>query len=414
MLDDSHKRLPGIRAPRIPQPSNLRPSPRKSTSTGERLASARDRTSIYAAALSNEMSEEERTQMRKELKERFSPGARPMPTTLQGLTSLANERIEDAIARGQFKNIPRGKGKQVERDYNASSPFLDTTEYFLNKIIQKQEIVPPWIEKQQELVKSVASFRGRLRNDWKRHAARMIASKGGSLKSQIRRAQAYALAEERVNPLQPKVENLSKIDSQGNLSTVTVQETPLQPSSAVALPAEASAEEEAQPAAPTNTSPIITNTETPAKAATSSPQTHPIITTTTTSPQTNSTSPHPSNPAQPVLPSPHPFRDPTWLTTESAYHTLALTTLNNLTRSYNLIAPQLAQKPYLSLSRELARCYADIAPLLADEIRVRAQRPVRIETDDDDDDGEGRRGRKRGVLERLEVGGGGRVMRRGG
>lgn len=306
MLDDGHKRLPGIRAPRIPQVSNLRPSPRKSTSPGERLANARDRTSIYAAAISNEMSEEERTQMRKELKERFSPASRPMPTTLQGLTSLANERIEDAIARGQFKNLPRGKGKQVERDYNASSPFLDTTEYFLNKIIQKQEIVPPWIEKQQELVKSVASFRGRLRNDWKRHAARTIASKGGSLESQIRRAQAYALAEERVNPLRPKIENLSKIDSQGNLSNVTVQETLSQPSE-TAFPAAATAGSgeggEEQPASHTNTSLVITITETPAEAATSSPLAHSP--TTTIFPQTNPTSSpsltSPSIPTPPIL-----------------------------------------------------------------------------------------------------------------
>jgi hypothetical protein len=41
--------------------------------------------------------------MRKELKERFTPGARAMPNSIRGLAALANERIEDAIARGQFK-----------------------------------------------------------------------------------------------------------------------------------------------------------------------------------------------------------------------------------------------------------------------------------------------------------------------
>lgn len=393
MLDDSHKRLRGTRPPRTPQPTNLRPKPKKSASTGERLANARDRTSIYAAALSNEMSEEERNQMRKELQERFSPGARPMPTTLQGLTSLANERIEDAIARGQFKNIPRGKGKNVERDYNASSPFLDTTEYFMNKIIQKQEIVPPWIEKQQELVKSVASFRGRLRNDWKRHAARTIASRGGTLESQIRRAQAYALAEERVNPHQTKVEELSKIDSQGNLSTVTVKETPASPAAEsaqeAATPAESTQEE--APQIPTHhTTSTITITETAAEAAaaassssssSSPPQTPHPYTTASIENDTNS----PPQPApistslplqqdKPLLPT-LPFRDPTWESSEKAYHTLAINTLNSLTRSYNLMAPSLAQKPYHSLMRELNRCYADVAPVLADEIRQRAQAP---------------------------------------
>ncbi|KAF7511930.1 hypothetical protein GJ744_003163 [Endocarpon pusillum] len=400
MLDDSHKRLRGIRAPRVPQPTNLRPRPKKSTSTGERLANARDRTSIYAAALSNEMSEGERNQMRKELQERFSPGARPMPTTLQGLTSLANERIEDAIARGQFKNIPRGKGKNVERDYNASSPFLDTTEYFMNKIIQKQEIVPPWIERQQELVKSVASFRGRLRNDWKRHAARMIASKGGTLESQIRRAQAYALAEENVNPPQSKVEELSKIDSQGNLSTVAVKETP-------PPPVPESAQEEAPLSAAHHTiTSTITITETSAEAAASSPASSPPQTphSLTTTSETHTAPPPPPPPPPPPQPTststPPPNRSSpaTPSATQAGNPANAPTTTwpshpQHLTRSYNLMAPSLAQKPYYSLTRELNRCYADVAPLLADEIRQRAQAPrVKVEE---------AIGQGGGVLERL-------------
>src|SRR5436853_1608427 len=145
MLHDRHKR---IRFPRTQSPPYnviAKPPPTRKTSAGQRLANARDKTSVYALAQQVDMTEEEREKMRKELKERFLPAARSMPTTLQGLTSLANEKIEDAIARGQFSNIPRGKGMNVERDYNANSPFLDTTEYFMNKIIQKQEIVPPWI-----------------------------------------------------------------------------------------------------------------------------------------------------------------------------------------------------------------------------------------------------------------------------
>ena len=49
------------------------------------------------------MSDEERDKLRQELKDRFTPGARAMPNSIRGLAALANERIEDAIARGQFK-----------------------------------------------------------------------------------------------------------------------------------------------------------------------------------------------------------------------------------------------------------------------------------------------------------------------
>lgn len=357
MLDDSKKRIrvPGTRSP--PRNVNLKPQPKKKTSTGQRLANARDKTSIYALAQQVDMTEEEREKMRKELKERFSPAARPMPTTLQGLTSLANERIEDAIARGQFRNIPRGKGTNVERDYNANSPFLDTTEYFMNKIIQKQEIVPPWIEKQQELVKLVSSFRSRLRNDWKRHAARSISSKGGSVDEQIRRALAFALAEEKHNPKEVKVERLSEIDSDGTLSTVTVMEKP-------DLSVTASRD---------NSQATITVTETSPEEAPSAEDAKPMTSDEISARPSASNSSLSEQP--PIVPMAYPFRDPQWERAENAYHTLAINELNSLTRSYNLMAPKIAQKPYYTLSRELARCFADVAPILADEIAQRARAP---------------------------------------
>src|SRR5262249_43938215 len=51
-----------------------------------------------------------------------------------------------------------------------------------------------------------------------------IASKGGSLDDQVRRAQSFALAEEKTSPKQVKGERICKIDSQGNLSIVTLTE----------------------------------------------------------------------------------------------------------------------------------------------------------------------------------------------
>lgn len=317
-------------------------------SQGQRLANARDRTSVYALSRDSNLTEEEKEQMRKQLKERFTSGARPMPASIQGLAALANERIEDAIARGQFKNIPRGKGTNIERDYTASSPFLDTTEYFMNKIIQKQEIVPPWIEKQQELIKAAQIFRSRLRADWKRHAARVIASKGGSLEAQVKRAEAYVTAEAANNPKAPEFESLSEIDNEGKISQVTVTETPT-------------------PSSPTEDAKITVSED----LASSSP---PVDLVHPTSP-----SPSPKTPMPTTLPP--PFRDPAWQSLEHAYHTLAISSLNSLTRSYNLLAPDLAKKPYFSLPRELSSCFADIAPQLPDEIRERARAPARVKVE---------------------------------
>ncbi|KAI9875843.1 MAG: hypothetical protein M1830_007914 [Pleopsidium flavum] len=372
MLNDAHKPLQGTGPPKIPTPRGLpvnvdlrrRSTPKKSS--GERLANARDRTSIYALSQDPSMTDKEREQMRKQLKERFTAGARPMPTSMQGLAALANERIEDAIARGQFKNIPRGKGKNIERDYTASSPFLDTTEYFMNKIIQKQDIVPPWIEKQQELVQQAARFRGRLRAEWKRHAARVISSKGGSLQAQIKRAAAYAAAEAAINPRAKKVEALNEIDSEGEIARVTVTEIPL-PSSEEETSKITVTEELAAPSsAPPTVSTAHPSQSLPTSAApTGSAPPDP----------TANTSPAASITEAPPPTAPHPFRDPIWEGNERSYHTLAITSLNNLTRSYNLMAPDLAKKPYFSLDRELRSCFADVAPQIPHAIKERASAP---------------------------------------
>lgn len=308
MLDDASK---PIRMPyKIPQPINLSPAPKPKKSRGHRLAEAKERTSTYTLSRAPGFSEEEREDMRRTMRENLSPGAYNMPISISGLSSLANERIEDAIARGQFDKIRRGKGVNTETDHNANSAFIDTTEYFMNKIIQKQEIVPPWIEKQQQLATEISRFRGRLRADWRRHAAMLIASKGGELDVQMKRAKAYAAAETRLADKAKLEKALGKDQS----------------------------------ASETSTEPSVndTNEESTENLA--------------------------------HLP---PLRDPSYLAIESAYHELAVKQINSLARSYNLMAPRSAHKPYINLERELNACYAEVAPGLAEEIKRRATERVR-------------------------------------
>ncbi|KAL4973508.1 hypothetical protein BDW66DRAFT_102187 [Aspergillus desertorum] len=321
MLDDSKKPL---RTPyKIPQthqpgPIDTRPTPKPPRHPGLRIADAKERTATYTLSKSEDASETEREAMRREMRERFTPGARPMPATLQGLTSLANERIEDAVARGLFDKIKRGKGVGTQTDYNANSAFIDTTEYFMNKIIQKQEIVPPWIEKQQELAREVDRFRQRLRVEWRRHAARLIASQGGSLETQMRRAEAYAAAE---------VRQVARVELEKAFR---------------------------------DTESTSNNTDTNSNTSASSP-----------SSQDSSSSEALHFP---------PLRDPQYISNERSFLELSIKTINALARSYNLQAPQVAQKPYLNLERELASCYADVAPSLAEEIKRRATEKVRQPT----------------------------------
>jgi hypothetical protein len=220
-----------------------------------------------------------------------------------------------------LQNIPRGKG--VERDTRADNPFVDTTEYIMNKMIQRQAIVPPWIEKQQELVKAAHVFRARLRNDWKRHAARTIASRGGTLEERMVLADRYAEAEKVYNPKKRPVEQIS-------VPTNVVEDL------AMIKPAPATQLRDVQPAQEA-----------------------------------------PPDSKIPPTPLPALFRLTEWEAAEMSYLQLSIDNLNSLTRSYNLMAPDLAKKPYFSLERELNSCYADVAPQLAGAIKERATRPTK-------------------------------------
>ncbi|KAK5136059.1 hypothetical protein LTR08_004109 [Meristemomyces frigidus] len=353
MLTDAHKPMRvSPKVPGIGPPGNIDTGrPKSRAATGVRIANAREKTSIYSYLKDPSMSEAEREKLREEMKQRFQPGGRA-PATVQGLANLANERIEDAIARGQFKNLPRGK--KIERDYNASSPFIDTTEYFMNKIIQKQDIVPPWIEKQQEVVSTATKFRSRLRTDWRRHVARTIASKGGGLEKQMRLAEEYAFAEACANPLKKEVEHVNTVDSEGHLSQVTLAgELKSNPG-----------DDSAAPETKIEVMEQFVNDE-----GTLEPPEEQI--TITAEPQSVSTSKLAKS-RQPTVP---PFRDAQWESTEGSYLRAAVNNLNSMTRSYNLMAPDLAKKPYFSLDRELRSCFIDVAPTVAGSIRERALAP---------------------------------------
>ncbi|KAJ2907105.1 hypothetical protein MKZ38_007620 [Zalerion maritima] len=332
MLDDAKKPLaPGMRGNAnipTPNPVDMRPSPKPTVSSGRRVAAAREKAAAYSdsglkeALQEKGLSNEEKEAMRQEFKDRFSPGFTAMPNSLSGLAEMANSRIEDAIARGQFKNIPRGKG--VERDARADNPFIDTTEYIMNKMIQRQDLVPPWIEKQQEVSYEAHTFRTRLRADWKRHAARSISSRGGTLEEQVARAEEYARAEAAHNPRRKNT------DSSMSIPTSATDDAALRAASAFSSSSSSSTSSFGSMPASSVTPPNISTTK--------------------------------------------PFRDPDWERTERSYLDLAISKLNSMTRSYNLMAPDLVRKPYFNLERELNACYADVAPEVPKVIRDRAVR----------------------------------------
>ena len=223
----------------------------------------------------------------------------------------------------------------------------------MNKIIQRQEIVPPWIEKQQEVGSTAARFRGRLRADWKRHAARVIASQGGPLESQIRKAESYARAESFHNPVKNRIRDsassaeqtihLSQISPSGELRPPDAQQKPSAVEAGRSGVIGANVAEHTAP--------------------------HEVLSAAVEDDRGSDVSHVEIDHSGPM------FRDRSWEANERSYHQTAIESLNSLTRSYNLMAPDLAKKPYFSLDRELKACYAEVAPMLPGEIRDRALAP---------------------------------------
>ncbi|KAM3416461.1 hypothetical protein BST61_g8056 [Cercospora zeina] len=349
MLNDSHRPMPRGGLPRQADTGRSKTK----YSDGVRIANAREKANKYSKDDMKGMTDEEREKFRQEVQARFLPGARQVAASVQGIVSLANQRIEDAIARGQFKNLPRGQ--KIERDHNASSPFIDTTTYLMNKMIKKQEIVPPWIEKQQEVIATANTFRKRLRSDWRRHVSRAITSRGGSLESHVKLAEEYAFAESLENPSKEQIEKMNAIDNQGHLSQITISGE-LKPGNSDDA---TQTDEEIKVLEQTfNDDGTLKSTEEQINVHTQ----HTVL----------SQAPPPDAPRRPTVP---PFRDSQWEKTELSYHRLAIKQLNDLTRSYNLMAPNLAKKPYFSLERELRSCFADVAPQVAAAIHDRATAP---------------------------------------
>ncbi len=367
MLDDAHKPIKPSLGGRDAAVVDLRLSPRTKQNAGQRLAAALEKTANYELSQDPSIGVKEREELRASIRERYGSAAKAegrMPTSFRGLEGLANERIEDAIARGQFKDILRGQGAlDLTRHGN---PFIDTTEYLLNNMIKRQEIVPPWIEKQQEVVSTADNFRERIRMEWKRQAARTISSRGGSIEEQIHRAQLYAAAEQKHNP--------RKRDVAGTPGRLTAGGNPLmQPliQEVVAAISETgfSGPAAAAPATPTTTEIPSSESSNPVTLITEIGLTPP-----TTDLETLAIEIGPS-PIAPGTPLPAPLRDDAWLATEQSYLELCIKQLNDITRSYNLMAPELAKKPYFSLDRELKNMYADVAAELPSYVLERSRAP---------------------------------------
>ncbi|KAI9274960.1 hypothetical protein EDC94DRAFT_591631, partial [Helicostylum pulchrum] len=81
-----------------------------------------------------------------------------VPRSINDMGLLSDEIIRSARARGEFEDLP-GRGKPFVQDPLMNNPYIDTTEYYLNKIIQRNGAAPPWVMKQQEVNTEISTFK---------------------------------------------------------------------------------------------------------------------------------------------------------------------------------------------------------------------------------------------------------------
>lgn len=90
--------------------------------------------------------------------------ARP---TLPGFALLVENRIADAIARGEFDNLP-GAGKPLDLDDDALVPEEERIAF---RIMRNAGCLPPEVERFAELERLLATLGGDDETDPERHAA---------------------------------------------------------------------------------------------------------------------------------------------------------------------------------------------------------------------------------------------------
>lgn len=89
------------------------------------------------------------------------------PRSINDLGLLSDEIIRSSRARGEFDDLP-GRGKPFVPDPLMNNPYIDRTEYYLNRIIQRNGAAPPWVMKQQEVNTDVSTFRTQMKSSIQR------------------------------------------------------------------------------------------------------------------------------------------------------------------------------------------------------------------------------------------------------
>lgn len=84
-------------------------------------------------------------------------GQHPVPT-MDEWNNIVSQRIEEAMRRGEFDNLPgRGKPQRIQRE-----PFVPEDQQMAFTLLQNNDLTPDWIGERKEILRLKENFQGQV------------------------------------------------------------------------------------------------------------------------------------------------------------------------------------------------------------------------------------------------------------
>lgn len=141
----------------------------RSKITRDRLETTQDKVVRYQQ--DKQIEEKEASEFRALYAERFTPIG-----SFEKLRSIADARIEESMRNGGFDLVKPLHGSK--NNASMQNPHIDRTEHHLNNMLVRQNIVPPWIEKQGSVNKDIEKLREELKTKFEREIVLQLEQKG--------------------------------------------------------------------------------------------------------------------------------------------------------------------------------------------------------------------------------------------
>ncbi|QLG71050.1 hypothetical protein HG535_0B00880 [Zygotorulaspora mrakii] len=118
----------------------------------KKLEDAQDNLQKYRLDKEKEIDEREQSEFRALYTEKFTPIG-----SFEKIRSIADQRVEESRRKGGFDSLEELRGKPLALP--RLNQHIDRTEYYLNNMLARQKIVPPWIEAQSRVNRETNELR---------------------------------------------------------------------------------------------------------------------------------------------------------------------------------------------------------------------------------------------------------------